>query len=138
MKKNARNPIEDDDSNKLWLIVKYLTVDGKTNEFKLTGGETIKLGRVKFKVRELQTSDDENKTDYDSFENNLLDEESALQVGDAHEIRGSRELPIEGNNNGYLEFPSQQMNIQEDDELLDQSYTSQKDMMELSRTLEGN
>ena len=44
---------EDEDANKLWLIAKYLTIDAKTNEFKLTGGETIKLGRVKFIVREI-------------------------------------------------------------------------------------
>ena len=47
-----------------------MTIDNKTNEFKLTGGEIIKLGRVKFIVREVQTHDDENQTDYDSFENN--------------------------------------------------------------------
>lgn len=46
---------EDQDSNKLWLIVRYMTVDNKTNEFKLTGGETIKIGRVKFTVREVHT-----------------------------------------------------------------------------------
>jgi hypothetical protein len=37
-----------------------MTIDGKTNEFKLTGGETIKLGRVKFTVREIMTQEDEN------------------------------------------------------------------------------
>jgi hypothetical protein len=46
-----------------------MTIETKTNEFKITGGETIKLGRVKFTVREIVVSDDENKTDYDSFEN---------------------------------------------------------------------
>lgn len=69
---------EDEDANKLWLITRYMTIDGKTNEFKLTGGETIKLGRVKFIVREIQTADDENKTDYDSFENNFFGDESGL------------------------------------------------------------
>ena len=44
----------------MWLIVRYMTVDNKTNEFKITGGETIKIGRVKFIVREIQTLDDEN------------------------------------------------------------------------------
>lgn len=63
--------IEDQDSNKLWVIVKYMTVDGRTNEYKLTGGEIIKLGRVKFVVREIQTSEDENQTDDDSFDNNI-------------------------------------------------------------------
>ena len=111
MKKNNKNPPEDDDSNKLWLIIKYLTVDGKTNEFKLTGGETIKLGRVKFKIREIQTTDDENKTDYDSFENNFLGEDSALQGLDHQDIRVSREHPPEEINNGYLECPSQQLDI---------------------------
>jgi hypothetical protein len=48
-----------------------MTVDGRTNEFKLTGGETIKLGRVRFVIREIVTSEDENQTDYDSFENNI-------------------------------------------------------------------
>jgi hypothetical protein len=37
-----------------------MTIDNKTNEFKLTGGETIKIGRVKFTVREIQTQEDEN------------------------------------------------------------------------------
>lgn len=46
-----------------------MTVEGQTNSFKLSGGETIKLGRVKFTVREIQTSrDDENQTEDDSFE----------------------------------------------------------------------
>lgn len=53
------------------MIVKYMTIDGRTNEFKLIGGETIKLGRVKFIVREIHTTDDENQTDYDSFDNNV-------------------------------------------------------------------
>ena len=59
-KTNKDSTLEDQDSNKLWIIVKYMTVDGRTNEFKLTGGEIIKLGRVKFIVREIQTSEDEN------------------------------------------------------------------------------
>jgi hypothetical protein len=61
----------DQDSNKLWLIVRYMTIDNRTNEFRLTGGETLKLGRVKFIVREISTSqDDENQTDFeDSREN---------------------------------------------------------------------
>jgi hypothetical protein len=67
--------LEDQDSNKLWIIVKYMTVDGRTNEFKLSGGEIIKLGRVKFIVREIQTSEDENQTDYDSFEHNMQQDE---------------------------------------------------------------
>lgn len=56
-----------------------MTVEGRTNDFKLEGGETIKLGRVKFTVRELVTSsaDDENQTDYDSFENHLPEDEGA-------------------------------------------------------------
>ena len=66
---------EDADSNKLWIIVRYMTVDNKTNEFKLSGGETIKLGRVKFIIREIATQSDENQTDYDSFENNQLAED---------------------------------------------------------------
>jgi hypothetical protein len=37
-----------------------MTVDGKTNEFKLTGGETIKVGRVRFMIREIVTSEEEN------------------------------------------------------------------------------
>jgi hypothetical protein len=53
-----------------------MTIENKTNEFRITGGETLKLGRVKFTVREIVVSDDENKTDYDSFENarNQLEE----------------------------------------------------------------
>ena len=67
---------DENDQNKLWLIVKYLTVDQKTNEFRITSGETIKLGRVKFIVREINTCDDEYQTDYDSFENNFLMDEA--------------------------------------------------------------
>lgn len=37
-----------------------MTVDGKTNNFRLTGGETIKLGRVKLTIREVHVGDDEN------------------------------------------------------------------------------
>ncbi len=44
---------EDDESNQLWIISKYTTVNDKTNEFHLTGGETLKLGRVKFVVKEI-------------------------------------------------------------------------------------
>jgi hypothetical protein len=58
----------DQDANKLWLIVRYMTIDTKTNQFKLTGGETIKLGRVKFTIREIASAEDENQTDFDSFE----------------------------------------------------------------------
>ena len=50
----------DQDSNKLWLIVRYMTVDGRNNEFRITGGETIKIGRVRFIIREVVTSEDEN------------------------------------------------------------------------------
>ena len=53
--KESNNSIDDLDENKLWIIVRYMTIDNKTNEFKLTGGETIKLGRVKFIVREICT-----------------------------------------------------------------------------------
>ena len=64
----------------MWFIVRYLTVDGKTNNFYLTGGETIKLGRVKFTIREIHMSspgDDDNQTDYcdnnNSFDNRILE-----------------------------------------------------------------
>lgn len=69
----------EDEQDKLWLIVRYMTIENKTNEFRISEGETIKLGRVKFTVREMVVSDDENKTDYDSFENGqelLLEEEA--------------------------------------------------------------
>jgi hypothetical protein len=55
-----KDSIEDADDNKLWLIVRYMTIDNKNNEFRLTGGETLKLGRVKFIVREVETAEDEN------------------------------------------------------------------------------
>jgi hypothetical protein len=47
---------EEDDSNRLWVIVRYMTVDGRTNEYRLNrhfAGETLKIGRVKFRVREI-------------------------------------------------------------------------------------
>ena len=37
-----------------------MTVDGKTNDFKLSEGETVKLGRVKFFIREMSITSDEN------------------------------------------------------------------------------
>ena len=45
---------------------------GEPNNFRLTGGETIKIGRVKFRVREVVTvkadsSSEGNKTDINSF-----------------------------------------------------------------------
>jgi hypothetical protein len=49
-----------------------MTVDGRTNEYRVTGGETIKIGRVKFIVREICTADDDNQTDYDSCESDQL------------------------------------------------------------------
>lgn len=52
-----------------------MQVDGKNNEFKLSGTETIKIGRVKLTIREINTSVDENKTDFDSFENNIQQEQ---------------------------------------------------------------
>lgn len=68
---------EEDDQNKLWVIVRYMTIDGRTNEYRLIGGETIKIGRVKFRVREIVISEDETKTDFNSFmmtehNNNIL------------------------------------------------------------------
>ena len=74
----------DQDCNKLWLIVRYMTVDGKTNQFKLTGGETIKLGRVKFTVKEIQTAEDENKTDFDSQEE---DEERHVENASINQLQ---------------------------------------------------
>lgn len=53
-----------------------MTVDGKTNEFRLSGGETVKLGRVKFYIREIQTSSDDNQTDDDSLENQFIQDDS--------------------------------------------------------------
>jgi len=85
-------PLEDeDDSNKHWVIVRYMpgakfteqdgTGQAEPNTFRLTGGETLKIGRVKFRVREIalqapppsklqnkgDTGSDENKTDFNSF-----------------------------------------------------------------------
>lgn len=51
------------------MIVRYMTINGKTNEFKLIGGETIKIGRVKLLVKEIVTHEEENQTEYDSFDN---------------------------------------------------------------------
>lgn len=71
-------PLEDeDDSNKLWVIIRYMTIDGHTNEYRLSReypGETIKIGRVKFRVREICMKGegdnyDENNTDINSQEN---------------------------------------------------------------------
>ena len=56
----AKSEEVDGDINKLWFIVRYMTVENKTNHFKLSGGETIKLGRVKLTVREIHLGEDEN------------------------------------------------------------------------------
>jgi len=64
-----------------------MTIDGKTNQFRLSGGETIKLGRVKFTVREISTAEDENKTDYDSQEEVSLNPEENPSIGFRQEIR---------------------------------------------------
>ncbi len=80
-----------------------MTVEGKTNEFKLTGGETIKLGRVKFTVREIQTQEDENQTDYDSFEENNnvhMDENADAALG---HVLPDRENFHSFENNGHNE-----------------------------------
>ena len=45
-----------------------MTIGTKSNEFRVEGGETIKIGRVKFIVKEIETSKDDNQTDFDSFE----------------------------------------------------------------------
>jgi len=54
-----------------------MTVENKTNHFKLSGGETIKLGRVKLTVREIHLGEDENQTDYcdsnEDFSHNMND-----------------------------------------------------------------
>eukprot|EP00347_Sterkiella_histriomuscorum_P013486 403364531 len=95
------------DQNRLWLIVRYLTVDNKTNQFQLTGGETIKLGRVKFHIREIHVgADDDNQTNYcdNSFEANLQDDsagdyDSQRIVGDQQQLQqqdGNRLSNISG------------------------------------------
>ena len=44
-----------------------MTIDGKNNEFQVKGGETIKLGRVKFMVKEVNMNcDEENLTEVGS------------------------------------------------------------------------
>lgn len=60
---------EEDGSSleRLWLIVRYMEVDSKSNQFHLKGGETLKLGRVKFIVKEVNlTSDEDNLTEVGS------------------------------------------------------------------------
>lgn len=95
---------EEEDSQRLWVIVRYMTVDGRTNEYKLRQsqfqerngerkllamGETIKMGRVKFRVREIsiepegakpsyiqRAAEDDSKTDFNSNEDDNNEEES--------------------------------------------------------------
>jgi len=40
----------------------------EAQEFSLKGGETLKIGRVKFFVKEVSVSEDEIRTEDDSFE----------------------------------------------------------------------
>lgn len=84
---NPNNDTTQNDVDKLWFIVRYMTIDGKTNSFRLTGGETIKLGRVKFIVREIQTAEDENKTDFDSLEDVFLNPEESPSIAIMNDIR---------------------------------------------------
>ncbi|CDW75312.1 fha domain [Stylonychia lemnae] len=86
----------DQDLNKLWFIVRYMTVENKTNHFKLIGGETIKLGRVKLTVREVHLGEDENQTDYcDSFENQSHNMNDSISVRD-QQVRGPESMmPIQ-------------------------------------------
>lgn len=59
--------LEQNDEQKLWVIVRY-NVTNTDNQFKVRGGEIFKIGRVKFRVREVviesSNNDDENKTDF--------------------------------------------------------------------------
>lgn len=70
----GRVPLEaEEDMNKLWVVVRHLSIDGKANEYKLSsgGGEIVKVGRVKFRVREISVAEDDNKTDFNSIDENL-------------------------------------------------------------------
>ena len=63
--------LEQNDEKKLWIIVRYNVATTTDNQFKVRGGEIFKIGRVKFRVREVvieqNNNDDENKTDFQSF-----------------------------------------------------------------------
>ena len=70
----GRVPLEaEEDMNKLWVVVRHLSIDGKANEYRLSsgGGEIVKVGRVKFRVREISVAEDDNKTDFNSIDENL-------------------------------------------------------------------
>lgn len=43
----------DDDLNQLWLVVRHMKVGKCQNQFELRGGETFKVGRIVFTVKEL-------------------------------------------------------------------------------------
>lgn len=73
-----------------------MTVDGRTNEYKLSKtdcGETFKIGRVKFRVREISVCEDENKTDINSMDEELergedpINNSNNLNVEDSQEVR---------------------------------------------------
>ncbi len=53
------------------MIVRFLSLAGSRNEFKFEPksavGTCLKIGRVKFRIRELQLSEDEANTDFNSF-----------------------------------------------------------------------
>lgn len=64
---------EEDDSRRLWVVVKSTVVEGRSNEYRIHGerpGETFNIGRVKFRVREVcckgANNLEENNTDYNS------------------------------------------------------------------------
>jgi hypothetical protein len=64
---------EEDDSKRLWVVVKSTVVEGRANEYRLNPqrpGETFKIGRVKFRVREISCKGasnlEDNNTDYNS------------------------------------------------------------------------
>eukprot|EP00350_Pseudokeronopsis_sp_OXSARD2_P000044 CAMPEP_0170554128 /NCGR_PEP_ID=MMETSP0211-20121228/12009_1 /TAXON_ID=311385 /ORGANISM="Pseudokeronopsis sp., Strain OXSARD2" /LENGTH=123 /DNA_ID=CAMNT_0010863001 /DNA_START=301 /DNA_END=672 /DNA_ORIENTATION=+ len=75
-----KDDIISEDLNKLWLIIRYMTIDGKNNKHYLSGGETIKLGRVRFIIKEINCGEDENKTEDGSILNldDLEDNENDL------------------------------------------------------------
>jgi hypothetical protein len=84
-------PLEDDlDLNKLWVIVRYLTINGHSNEYRLyprsAAGVCLKIGRVKFRVRDLQLSEDDNKTDFNSFAGAAAQAEDLVNSGEEEKV----------------------------------------------------
>lgn len=82
--------LQQDSNCKLWLVIRYLN-QGNSRGYKIMGGETIKLGRVKFIIKEVRCRANEP----DNYQNT---DDSGLE-GDALRFESPRVGNTSGNYN---------------------------------------